>query len=92
VRGKDEFRNLVGAGNVADYLQRIRAIGKATGPEDFAFAKSNGKPACSASRSSCRSRQEMIGFAAQRLMEFGIENLTGESSMTAREAPRSLQR
>jgi integrase len=26
VRGKDKFRNLVAAGNVAEYLERIRAI------------------------------------------------------------------
>jgi integrase len=51
VRGKDKFRNLVAAGNVADYLERIRAIGKATKPEDFVFTKSNGRPAGSLYRS-----------------------------------------
>jgi integrase len=45
VRGKDKFRNLVAAGNVADYLERIRAIGKATQPDDFVFTTSTGKPA-----------------------------------------------
>jgi integrase len=45
VRGKDKFRQLVAAGNVADYLERIRAIGKATGPDDFVFTTSTGKPA-----------------------------------------------
>ena len=45
VRGKDKFRHLVAAGNVADYLERIRAIGKATEPDDFVFTTSTGKPA-----------------------------------------------
>ncbi len=45
VRGKDKFRQLVAAGNVADYLERIRAIGKATEPDDFVFTTSTGKPA-----------------------------------------------
>jgi integrase len=45
VRGKDKFRNLVAAGNVADYLERIRAISKATESDDFVFTKSTGKPA-----------------------------------------------
>jgi integrase len=45
VRGKDKFRNLVAAHNVADYLERIRAIGKATEPDDFVFTNAQGKPA-----------------------------------------------
>jgi integrase len=45
VRGKDKFRSLVAAGNVAEYLERIRAIGKATGENDFVFTTSTGKPA-----------------------------------------------
>jgi integrase len=45
VRGKDKSRNLVAAGNVADYLERIRAISKATQPDDFVFTTSAGKPA-----------------------------------------------
>jgi integrase len=45
VRGKDKFRNLVAASSVADYLERIRAIGKATGPDDFVFTTAQGKPA-----------------------------------------------
>jgi integrase len=47
VRGKDKFRNLVAARNVADYLERIRAIGKATEPDDFVFTNAKGKPAVS---------------------------------------------
>jgi integrase len=45
VRGKDKFRNLVAASNVADYLERIRAIGKATDPDDFVFTNWKGEPA-----------------------------------------------
>jgi integrase len=45
VRGKDKFRNLVAAGNVAEYLERIRAISKATKPDDFVFTLSTGKRA-----------------------------------------------
>jgi integrase len=44
VRGKDKFRSLVAAGNVAEYLERIRAIAKVTGPDDFVFTTSKGKP------------------------------------------------
>ena len=43
VRGKDKFRDLVAAGNVADYLERIRAISKATGPDDFVFTTVEGQ-------------------------------------------------
>jgi len=45
VRGKDKFRNLVAAGNVADYLERVRAISKSTKPDDFVFTSANGKRA-----------------------------------------------
>ena len=44
VRGKDKFRNLVATGNVADYLERIRAISKATEPNDFVFTTIKGEP------------------------------------------------
>jgi integrase len=47
VRGKDKYRNLVAAGNVADYLERIRSIGKATTPDDFVFTTTTGKRAAS---------------------------------------------
>ena len=51
VRGKDKFRNLVAASNVADYLERIRAIGKAAADDDFVFTNVKGKPAGSLYRS-----------------------------------------
>ena len=44
VRGKGKFRQLVAASNAADYLERIRAIGKATGEDDYVFTKFEGKP------------------------------------------------
>jgi len=45
VRGKGKFRQLVAASNAADYLERIRAIAKATGDDDFVFTNFQGKPA-----------------------------------------------
>jgi integrase len=51
VRGKDKFRNLVAASNVADYLERVRAVSKATEPDDFVFTTSTGKRAASLYRS-----------------------------------------
>lgn len=45
VRGKGKFRELVAAQNVASYLDRIKAISKATKPDDFVFTTHHGKPA-----------------------------------------------
>ncbi len=45
VRGKGKFRELVAAHNVASYLERIKAISKATKPDDFVFTTRPGKPA-----------------------------------------------
>jgi len=45
VRGKRKHRNLVAASNVADYLERVRDIAKATGPDDFVFTTFAGKRA-----------------------------------------------
>ena len=47
VRGKGKFRELVAAHNVASYLERIKAISKATKPDDFVFTTHPGKPASS---------------------------------------------
>jgi integrase len=44
VRGKDKFRSLVAAGNVAEYLERIQAIAKTTGENDFVFTTFKGMP------------------------------------------------
>ena len=45
VRGKKKHRNLVAAGSVADYLERVHAIAKAAGPDDFVFTTFKGKRA-----------------------------------------------
>lgn len=45
VRGKKKFRTLVAAGNVATYLERIRALSKAAKPDDFVFTNDKGAPA-----------------------------------------------
>jgi integrase len=42
-RGKGKFRELVAAQNVASYLDRIKAISKATKPDDFVFTTITGK-------------------------------------------------
>jgi len=45
VRGKGKHRNLVAASSVATYIERIREISKATGPDDFVFTTHVGKRA-----------------------------------------------
>lgn len=44
VRGKGKYRELVAASNVADYLERIKEMSKATGINDHVFSLHNGKP------------------------------------------------
>lgn len=45
VHGKGKFRELVAAGNIAFYFDRIRELSKATEPNDFVFCEINGKSA-----------------------------------------------
>jgi integrase len=45
VRGKGKYRELIAAGNVATYLDRIKAISKATKPDDPVFTTAEGKTA-----------------------------------------------
>ncbi len=45
VRGKKKHRNLVAASTVANYLERIRAVAKATGTDDFVFTTFKAKRA-----------------------------------------------
>lgn len=45
VRGKGKFRDLVAAGNVAEYLERVRAVSRATAPDDAVFTTDKGDPA-----------------------------------------------
>jgi len=42
VRGKGKFRSLVATGDVARYLERIKEISKATGPDNFVFTTHKG--------------------------------------------------
>ena len=41
----DDYRDLVAASTVADYLDRVRALSKATKPDDFVFTTFEGKRA-----------------------------------------------
>jgi integrase len=43
VRGKGKYRELIAAGNVATYLDRIRAISRATKSDDPVFTTADGK-------------------------------------------------
>jgi integrase len=45
VQGKGKSRNLVAPKSVGEYLERIRAIAKATEPDDRVFTNVTGKPA-----------------------------------------------
>lgn len=45
VRGKDKYRELVAAENVAGYLDRVKELSKATKPDDFVFTMHDGKQA-----------------------------------------------
>ncbi|HWA89787.1 MAG TPA: hypothetical protein VG889_07120 [Rhizomicrobium sp.] len=47
VRGKDKFRSLVATSDVAKYLDRVKAISKATKLDDFVFSNHNGTSAIS---------------------------------------------
>jgi integrase len=47
VRGKGKFRELVAAGNVAEYLERVRAVSKATEEKHRVFTTIKGTPAAS---------------------------------------------
>jgi integrase len=42
VRGKDKHRNLVASSNVVEFLERIRAMAKATKPDDYVFTNIKG--------------------------------------------------
>lgn len=45
VQGKDKSRKLVAPASVGEYLDRVRALSKATKPDDPVFTIINGKPA-----------------------------------------------
>jgi integrase len=45
VRGKGKYRELVAAGNVVEYFDRVKKLSNATKPDDFVFTKESGESA-----------------------------------------------
>ncbi len=45
VRGKGKYRELVAAGNVVEYLDRVKKLSRATKPDDFIFTMESGDSA-----------------------------------------------
>lgn len=62
VQGKGKSRKLVAPKSVGDYLERIRAISKATGPEDRVFTTHSGKPTSSLYKASIEDVLEKAGL------------------------------
>ena len=62
VRGKGKYRELVAAPNVGTYLDRIKALSKATKPDDPVFSNADGKPASSLYKAPIRSLLEESGL------------------------------
>jgi len=91
VRGKGKHRSLVAAGNVADYLDRIRATSGATEPDDFVFTVNPGKKAeaeakefeakVRAGKASQEDRPRKKGDVARTLYHSLIERLLIESGL-----------
>jgi integrase len=73
VSGKSKMRELVAPASVADYIERIRAIAKATGPDDKVFTSHNGKPAKTLYNTLI---EEMLEDAELRLGPSGIPRST----------------
>ncbi len=86
VRGKGKHRNLVAAKNVAEYLERVRALSKATGPDDFVFTINPGKIAEAAAKKAeaagDKSVAPKMGDASRTLYHHLIETLLAESGLT----------
>ena len=71
VRGKGKFRELIAPHNVATYLERIRAISKATGYEQTIKAPHSGRGrsrSCSSSRHRGITLRSRSGHRAFRLI------------------------
>jgi hypothetical protein len=83
VRGKDKFRDLVAAGNVAEYLERVRAEGRATKLDDFVFTTDKGKPASTLYES-------LIERHPRRTYLFGA--IRHELARARNEVPRALSK
>ena len=86
VRGKAKHRNLVAANNVAEYLERVRALSKATGPDDFVFTINPGKIAEAAAKKAEAAGEKVdtpkMGDASRTLYHHLIETLLAESGLT----------
>ena len=73
VRGKGKERNLIAPQSVGDYLERVRALSKATKPDDPVFTIINGKPAVWLYRDTV---EELLKYAKLRDGPSGIPRTT----------------
>lgn len=73
VSGKKKFRELVAPASVAEYLGRIRAIAKATEPDDRVFTTHTGEPAKTLYKALI---QDLLDEAKLRLGPSGIPRST----------------
>jgi len=73
VRGKGKERNLIAPKSVGDYLDRVRALSKATKPDDPVFTIINGKPAVWLYRDTV---EELLKYAKLREGPSGIPRTT----------------
>ena len=73
VSGKGKTRELVAPASVADYIQRIRTIAKASGPDDRVFTTHTGEPALSLYKNMI---EDLLTEASLRLGPSGIPRST----------------
>jgi integrase len=73
VRGKGKERKLIAPQSVGEYLERVRALSKATKPDDAVFTIINGKPAVWLYRDTV---EELLKYAKLREGPSGIPRTT----------------
>lgn len=73
VQGKGKSRQLIAPKSVGDYLERVRALSKATKPDDAVFTIINGKPAVWLYRDTV---EELLKYASLRDGPSGIPRTT----------------
>ncbi len=73
VRGKGKERKLIAPQSVGEYLERVRALSKATSPNDAVFTIINGKPAVWLYRDTV---EELLKYAKLREGPSGIPRTT----------------
>jgi integrase len=73
VQGKGKTRQLIAPKSVGDYLERVRALSKATKPDDAVFTIINGKPAVWLYRDTV---EELLKYAELRDGPSGIPRTT----------------